>query len=510
MRNSVLCYLEETVRKYPEKMAVIDKDSEINFHDLRHNALCIADSIIEKNIPRYSPVFVYLPKSIMSIAAFMGTLYSGNIYTPTDVRFPFEKAKSIIDCLNPELIITDKKSAKKLISGGISQELMIFVEDIDFRKYTCRPESLLNKIIDTDPVYTFFTSGSTGVPKGVTITNRNVIDYTDWAVSTFNINEKTIMGNQSPFYFDISTQDIYACISTGATLAIIPETYFIFPVKALQWINEKKINFLYWVPSAFVNISTLKLLEKIRIDNVDTIMFGGEVMPVKHLNYWRKYLPNLKLIANVYGPTEATVNCTYYIVDREFDDTEVLPLGKACENTDLLVLDDENTVISAADTNKVGELCVRGSSLSVGYWDSPEKTEQMYVQNPLNKHYPELIYKTGDLVFYNERGELVFTGRKDFQIKHMGYRIELGEIEAASMGVDGIESTCAIYDNDKKQIILFYTGSADLMDSAVSAELSRILPKYMVPAVYYKLNAMPHNDNGKTDRKALKAQYIGE
>jgi acyl-coenzyme A synthetase/AMP-(fatty) acid ligase len=235
-------------------------------------------------------------------------------------------------------------------------------------------------------------------------------------------------------------------------------------------------------------------------------MFGGEVMPVKQLNYWKKYLPNLKTIANVYGPTEATVNCTYYIVDREFGDSEVLPLGKACENTGLLVLDEDNRVIDSSQVNELGELCVYGSSLSAGYWDDEEKTNEKYVDNPINKGYREKMYLTGDLVYYNERGELVFAGRKDFQIKHSGYRIELGEIEAAAMGRKEISVVCAAYHNEKKQIVLFYQG--DIAQDDLKEHLLTIIPKYMVPTIYYQLNRFPYNDNGKIDRKKLQADYL--
>jgi len=366
---------------------------------------------------------------------------------------------------------------------------------------------LINQIVDTDPVYIFFTSGSTGIPKGVTITNLNVIDYIDWATSVFPINETTIMGNQSPFYFDLSTQDIYTTISKAATLVIIPEQYFVFPIKALQFMKEKEVNFLYWVPSAFVNIANLNLLEKIEMEKIESILFAGEVMPVKQLNYWKKYLPNLKMCANLYGPTEATCNCTYYIVDREFKDNEVFPLGKACENTSLLVFDDNNNLITEKDVNKLGELCIRGSSLSVGYWNNPEKTAEMYVQNPLNTHYPEKIYKTGDLVYFNERGELVFSGRKDFQIKHLGYRIELGEIENSAMGLEGIKTVCCIYNQEEKQIILLFSANSNIGELEVKSYLTKIMPKYMIPSKYIKLDYFPLNDNGKIDRKKLHLEY---
>lgn len=507
MRNSVLCYLEDTVEKFPDKVAIVDIDKEITFKELKRRGLCIANSIHNIKKMRHNPILVYLPKSVESIMTFVGILYSGNFYVPTDVRFPFEKVNNIIARLEPKLIITDTKNANKLISQGISRDILLNLDEVDFSLENLDSSEFINKIIDTDPVYTFFTSGSTGVPKGVTITNRNVIDYIDWASEIFQINENTVMGNQSPFYFDISTQDIYSCFKTGATLVIIPEVYFAFPVKALQFINEKKINFLYWVPSAFINISNFKLLEKLPIDGVKTIMFGGEVMPVKHLNYWRKYLPNLELIANVYGPTEATVNCTYYIVNREFNDNESLPIGFPCFNTDLMVLDDNLQLIMEPDV--VGELFIRGSSLSVGYWNDPEKTNEMFIQNPLNNHYEEKIYRTGDLVYYNQRGELIFVGRKDFQIKHLGYRIELGEIETAVLSINGVGNACALYDNKQQEIVLFYTtNSEEIDDTYIRNVLSEVLPKYMIPTKYYKMKVMPMNDNGKIDRRKLKEQYI--
>lgn len=500
--NSVLCYLEETAKRIPDKVAFFDLEHEITFMDLRNRAIDLAFAIQMVISGRRNPILTYLPKSVENIVAFMGILYSGNFYTPTDIRFPEEKVKSIISTLQPSAIIVNRKTKEKLSKfDGLRNICLIDLDEISVSDRYEEGERLVSEILDVDPVYTFFTSGSTGTPKGVIINNHNVIDYIDWAARTFNINETTVMGNQSPFYFDISTQDIYATIKTGAALGIIPPTYFAFPAKALEFINERNINFLYWVPSAFVNIANFDLLKSIPLKNVELIMFGGEVMPVKQLNYWKKYLPKLKTIANVYGPTEATVNCTYYIVDREFTDSEVLPLGKACENTGLLVLDEVNHVINKDQVNVLGELCVYGSSLSAGYWDDDEKTAEKYIDNPVNKFYQEKIYLTGDLVYYNERGELVFAGRKDFQIKHSGYRIELGEIESAAMGMEGISVVCAAYHNEKKQIVLFYqgeTGEEELRDY-----LSMIIPKYMVPTIYISLKRFPYNDNGKIDRKAL-------
>lgn len=507
MKNTVLCYLEDTAKRLPDKVAFFDLENEITFMELRNRAIDIAVTIRSVISGRRNPILTFLPKSVENIVAFMGILYSGNFYTPTDIRFPEEKVKSIISTLNPCAIIVNNKTKEKLGGfKGLGDICLINIDEVSPYNHYDEGARLAGEILDVDPVYTFFTSGSTGTPKGVIINNHNIIDYTDWAVKTFHINDDTVMGNQSPFYFDISTQDIYATLKSGATLGIIPPTYFAFPVKALQFINERNINFLYWVPSAFVNIANYDLLKSIPLEKVELIMFGGEVMPVKQLNYWKKYLPNLKTIANVYGPTEATVNCTYYIVDREFTDSEVLPLGKACENTGLLVLDDENHVINKEQVNELGELCVYGSSLSVGYWDDTEKTEEKYIDNPVNKFYKEKVYLTGDLVYYNERGELVFAGRKDFQIKHLGYRIELGEIESAAMGKGEVSGVCASYQKKKKQIVLFYQG--DIGADELKNYLLTMIPKYMVPTIYFQLKCFPYNDNGKIDRKRLEEEYL--
>lgn len=499
MQKSVLEYLEETANVYAGKTAIVDVERELTFQEVRGYSINLAEHILERKLGKGQPVLIYLPKSVWSVVAMMGILYSGNFYTPTDVRFPMEKVKSIIDALEPKMIITNKECEIKLRESGMTGYEIIYIEDISYRHYGQDvSNTLLSSIISTDPVYIFFTSGSTGVPKGVVINNQNIIDYIDFATEAFCITDETVMGNQSPFYFDISTQDIYSCLSKGARLVIIPEKYFVFPVQALNYINEKEINFLYWVPSAFVNISILRILEKMELPRIKTIMYGGEVMPVKHLNYWLKNVPSIEMTANVYGPTEATVNCTYYIIDREFKDDEVLPLGKACPNTELFVFDDENHLIT--EQNQMGELFIRGTSLSMGYWKSEEKTAEMYVQNPLHNNYPELLYHTGDLVFYNERNELVFAGRKDYQIKHMGYRIELGEIENIALSIEGITGCCCIYEKEKKRIIMCYTAGRECSEESFIDVLEQKLPQYMRPSGYVRYKTFPINDNGKVDR----------
>ena len=203
---------------------------------------------------------------------------------------------------------------------------------------------------------------------------------------------------------------------------------------------------------------------------------------------------------NLYGPIEITVACTYYIADHELPEEEKMPVGFPCRNTDILILNDQNQL---AKLDEQGEICVRGSSLALGYWNNPERTAKGFVQNPLNPHYPELIYRTGDLGYWNSRGEIMFLGRRDFQIKHLGYRIELGEIEHAVLQVDGIRNCCVVYNQNKKEITLFYECDKELAPAFIRERLSPLLPKYMLPTVFNWMELMPRNPNGKIDRQKL-------
>ena len=325
-----------------------------------------------------------------------------------------------------------------------------------------------------------------------------MIDLVDCVTETFDITEEDIFGNQAPFYFDMSVLDIYCSIKSGATNYIIPKYLFTQPVLLLNYLKENGINTISWVPSALIVVAKLKALYKVDLSHVlKRVMFCGEVMPNKYLNVWRKHLPNV-LYVNLYGPTEATHSCTYYIVNRTFTDDEPLPIGIPMKNTDILVLTDKNELVSG---NEIGELCIRGVSLSTGYYNDTERTNEVFIQNPLNQSTIELIYRTGDLVRYNEFGEL-YLSRKDPQIKHLGNRIELGEIELAVFSLQEISLCCCVYDELRHKIVLFIDEDLDI--AYINKQISKLLPKYMLPDRVIVLNKMPMNQNGKIDRAALK------
>lgn len=495
MQKNVIEYLSNTVSRFPEKIAVKDVELSITYKELWDNAQKISSILVNQKIGLNNPIGVYIPKGGKMIEAFAGINMSGNFYVPLDTKSPVVRIENIISTLKSKVLITDRANFDTLKS--FCSATIFVIEDIIEREINVENAfAQLDKQIDTDPVYCIFTSGSTGTPKGVVVSHRGVIDYIDWANDCFKFDSDFIIGNQAPFYFDNSTLDIYLMYSTGATLNIIPESYFAFPAKLVDYLNEEKISFVFWVPFVLVNIANLNIFETKKPLYMKYVFFAGEVMPNKHLNYWRKHLPECRYV-NLYGPTEITVDCTYYEVKRNFSDIEALPIGFPCKNSDVIILVDRK---KRASRGEVGELCVRGSSLSLGYYNNTERTKDAFIQNPLQNHYPELIYCTGDIVFENEYGEIMFIGRADSQIKHNGYRIEIGEIETAILGSHMVDNCCVVYDFANKKIVMFYQAKEELNMVAFRKSLSNCIPRYMLPSEYHREDILRQNGSGKIDR----------
>lgn len=454
MRNNVISYLEDSAAAHPEAVAYAEEKASVTYAELQKRAKAVAGSILEITGGKINvPVVILLPKGIACLTAFFGVTYSAGFYTPLDVASPEARLEKIVSTLCPGLAVTSEKYLPLARSLGFTEQNTVLFEKavghaIDERQIA----RALSRKLDTDPLYVLFTSGSTGMPKGVTICHRSVIDYIDWICRTFRFTTETKFGNQAPFYFDNSILDIYCTLKSGGTMFLLPEKLFLFPIRLVEYLNEKKINTIFWVPSALIYVANSGVLEKHRPAFLQKVLFCGEVMPNKQLNVWRRALPEARY-ANLYGPTEITDACAYYIVHREFSDDEPLPIGRPCANTEILVLTEDGKPVKGSEK---GELCVRGTCLSPGYYNNPEKTAQAFVQNPLNHSYPERIYRTGDLVRYNERHELMYLCRRDFQIKHMGHRIEIGEIETAVLSLRGMENGCIIYDGAANKIVLFY------------------------------------------------------
>ncbi|EAK0450284.1 amino acid adenylation domain-containing protein, partial [Campylobacter upsaliensis] len=392
--------------------------------------------------------------------------------------------------LKPKAFITSKSLNLKLDLPTLYTE--------DFESYERDEEALIKarlKHIDTNLLYVFFTSGSTGLPKGVSISHKSVIDYAFWVSEEFELDENEIIANQAPLYFDNSILDIFPTIKEGGSVHLVPNSLFAFPLKVLEYLENEEVNTIFWVPSVLIYFANTQALEKFKLEKLKKVLFCGEIMPNKQLNYWRTHLPHT-LFANLYGPTEITDVCCFYKVDREFKDDELLPIGKACKNTELLVFDENKNFIN--EVGKKGELFVRGTSLSLGYYNDIEKTKAAFIQNPLHHNYLDLLYKTGDIVAYNEFGELLCYGRLDNQIKFKGHRIELGEIEAVLNSHEKIKNSACIFKDDK--LIAFYESEEEL---DLKGFCKQKLPPYMIASSFVRVEKFALNANGKIDRKVL-------
>ncbi len=501
--SSILDLIEKQARENAEKIAFTDPGKQISFGALCRSAKRIGTFLADK-LDRRSPVSFYMEKSCDAVAAMFGAVYAGGFYSFLDVRQPAVRAESILGTLRPRVVFTDSGMLQK--AGELTlpkdcelinlDELTERIDELPVDEE--RLAGIRKRAQDIDPLYVNFTSGSTGVPKGVTVCHRSVLEFISYFTDIFGITESDVLGNQAPFDFDVSVKDVYSCLMTGAECALIPRDYFSNPMKLMDYLGDQKVTVIVWAVSALCFVSIMNGLEYRNPGKIRMIMFSGEVMPVKHLNHWKKFIPDATYV-NLYGPTEITCNCTYHVLDRDYEDSEVIPAGIPFPNEDVFLLDDEDRKVT--EPGEEGEICVTGTSLALGYYGDSAKTAAAFMPSPLNKEFPEMMYRTGDIGRYDENGILYYVSRKDFQIKHLGHRIELGEIEVAAMAKRGVTRACCIYEPDKKKLFLFYTGERDKKE--LISELRDDLPPYMIPGTVRKLDEMPVNKNGKIDRTCL-------
>ena len=555
--TNLLSYLYTTATKYPEKPAFIGETSILTFSELKSKSEIIGSFIADKNIYN-EPVLIFMEKSPEEVSALLGVICSGNYYVALDLEMAETRLSHIIDITEAKLMICDKHTKEKAESLGFKGEIYNYDEIITGEIVPKVLLKIYQKAKDTDPVYIVFTSGSTGVPKGVMASHRNVIDYIEGLGEVLECDENTVFGNQAPLYLDASLKDVYTTLKYGATTYFIPKKLFMSPVKLIEYLNEHKINTICFVTSAMAIFTKLSAFEYAKPDYLKVIAFGGEVFPLSHLKQWMKACPKAKFI-NLYGATECTGMSSYYVVDNVERLENSIPIGKPLPDTEIFLIDEEgnpivkllpDTEISTIDEEgnptvkqpadmeifqhdekdlateeplpdtKIsqivdegktvekglqGEICIGGTGLALGYYKDVEKTKEKFVNNPLSDGMSKLIYKTGDIGYYGEDGEIYFAGRKDNQIKHRGYRIELEEIETCGNEAPGVERGVCHYDNDKEVIIFFYEGSIE--PGKVKEYFRNKLAGYMVPGKTVKLDKLPVMAGGKIDRKAL-AKFI--
>ena len=556
MKN-VLEWLEATVTKYSDKPAFSDTESSITFAQVYDIARNTGSYLIEKLGVDRTPVAVFAGRKMVTPAYFLGVVYAGRPYAPIDASLPDKRIEKILENLCPRAIVADRESLEHVESivdelaksEGFDRPQIFVAEDISRFEWIvgadgnckisestggavpgCEEETddiaaenekdtdggvvavragetddnslemlaaVRRQMSMTDPLYIIYTSGSTGNPKGVMTSHLSLMTYINAYCDVMHIEESDVLGNQSPLDYIAAIRDIYLPLKTGCSTAIIPKEYFMEPNALFDYMNEKKVSSVGWSVSAFTILTSLGAFEETELKHLRKICFSGSVMPCRVLRKWQENLPEAHFV-NQYGPTEATASCTYYIVDHTVEEDEVLPIGQAYDNYRVFLIDEHGNEPAVGEQ---GEICVCGPILALGYYNDWKRTEAAFTFNPLNKAYPERMYRTGDYGRLDEDGILHFCGRMDRQIKHMGHRVELDEVEHVANVVEGVAESCVIYNKAKEVLILFYTGDCDRRSLALA--LRDELPGFMVPRKIKKLELLPKLPNGKYDMKKL-------
>jgi amino acid adenylation domain-containing protein len=516
--------LAKAAREFPDKTAVICGGESVTYRELDELADKLAATLLENGMRRGDRVGIYMNKSVASVISIHGILKTGAIYVPLDPNAPPARLAYIIQNCGIRCLVASTRKARAIgamFPEGNPLQLVVLTDNSEFvpagltvkairwsdvtdRKPTA---ATTNLSIETDLAYILYTSGSTGVPKGVMISHLNSLTFVNWAHDTIEVNSEDRVSNHAPLHFDLSIFDIFATIKAGATLVIVPDGLSPFPIRLAQWIEEQRISIWYSVPSVLSMMVLYGELERRQFSTLRTIVFAGEVFPVKYLRKLMKLIPHADYY-NLYGPTETNVITWYKVPRIASRQVKPIPIGKACANTEVFALTEDGQIVTRP--GQTGELFARGSSVAQGYWGDVEKTKGSIIPNPLQPNFRENIYNTGDLVTLDQEGNYLFLGRRDHMIKSRGYRIELGEIETVLYNHPQVKEAVVVAVPDdvvgnriKAFVVLSdnHVGSAELQGFC----LKRI-PKYMVPETIELRKELPKTSTGKIDRSTLMKQ----
>ena len=506
--------LSQSAGLHPDKLAISAHGKGLTYRDLEERSNQMAHFLLKRGVKKGDRIGLYSPKRAELVAGMFGVVKAGGVYVPLDPQAPVDRISYIIGNCGIKGLITYADKLKGFDPVTIpSVEFAVLADNqkqnpdhLNFDELAQFDGSRAPTLdaTTTDLAYILYTSGSTGRPKGVMLTHQNALTFIEWCAEEFHVTSDDVLSNHAPLHFDLSVFDIYDGIKAGATVYMVPEEVAMFPTSLGKFLEGNKISICYAVPSALILLLQHANLTPERIPHLRTILFAGEVFPMKYLRQLAELLPKIDLY-NLYGPTETNV-CTYYQVNRERLKTqEKLPIGKACANTEVFAVDEHGKIIGKGE---VGELYVRGPCVTPGYWADPEKTAKMCVPNRFQPHFEEKMYRTGDLVTPDDEGGYLFLGRRDSQIKSRGYRIELGEIEAALLTHANVKEAAAvaILDEEIGNRIKAFVSLSE-RDGVTPVELQQHcatrIPKYMIPEMIELCDVLPKTSTGKIDRVTL-------
>jgi amino acid adenylation domain-containing protein len=517
--------LRRSAERRPEATAVWARDRALTYRELEERSNQLAYLLRDRGVCKGDRVGLYFPKSVESLIAMFGVVKAGAAYVPLDPDQAPARAAYMINNCKMKGLITDSKRLSKLdqetkealalrITCGAKTEtnqtdnaVTSSVPWETLASYRCDRAPDLQAVI-TDLAYMLYTSGSTGEPKGVMLSHQNALTFIEWCAETFQVRPEDQLSSHAPLHFDLSVFDVYNAIEAGATVHMVPEDTLIFPASVAKFIENHKISIWYSVPGALVQMLLRSKLTPERFPHLRTILFAGEVFPMKYLQQLAELLPKVDLY-NLYGPTETNV-CTYYQVDRKrLAEMNTLPIGRACSNTEVFAVDDQGERVEQPGGQ--GELYVRGPSVTLGYWGDPEKTRKMVVPNTFQPNFAENLYRTGDIVTLRADGDYDFLGRRDNQIKVRGYRVEIGEVEAALLRHTAVSEAGAFavadpVDGAHIHAVVTLHSESQVNESDLQKHCALHLPRYMVPDNIEFREQLPRTTTGKVDRVRLKEQ----
>ena len=522
--------LTKSASHLPDKAAVILGSGNITYEGLEGASNQLARILNQSGIQRGDRVGIHLGKTIESVVAAFGILKAGAVYVPLDPGAPASRVAYIVGNCGMKGLVGSRRNVESLgrnLPAGSPVRCVVLVEGDDDGSgaaagltgtETIHWKDVLRApagsppetgVIEDDLAYILYTSGSTGEPKGVMISHRASLTFVNWAHGCFGVLSTDRVSNHAPLHFDLSIFDIFATIKAQATLLPVPETLAVFPVSLADFIEEQRISIWYSVPSALTRLVLHGNPGRHRFSSLRTILFAGEVFPVKYLRQLKDLIPHAEYY-NLYGPTETNV-CTFYQVkDIPLSRVEPFPIGKACANTEVFAVNVKDEICARGE---VGELCVRGPGLMKGYWGMPDKTRAVLGPHPASAFDRDNVYRTGDLVKQDEGGDYIFLGRRDNMIKSRGYRIELGEIETALYGHPDVEEVAVIAIPDEQignQISALVVKREDsaLSQRDLEGFCSQRIPRYMIPGVIEFRTSLPKTSTGKVDKTSLLKEHL--
>ncbi len=513
--------LSKSAKAYPDKTAVWARGRSITYRELNERSNQMAHVLHKQGIQKGDRVGLFFPKCVESVISMLGVLKAGGVYVPLDPQAPADRVGYIIGNCGIRVLITNHERRSALTPETLDTlECCISTDQAENGKdgkmvpwshlaeFPADHAPVVN-LIETDLAYILYTSGSTGRPKGVMLSHQNALTFVEWCAEEFQVRSEDRLSNHAPLHFDLSVFDVYNTLEAGATVYLITEDLAVFPTSLANFIDTQQITIWYSVPSALMLLLLHARLTQDKLKSIRTILFAGEVFPMKYLRQLAEMAPAAELY-NLYGPTETNV-CTYYKVERErLASLEKLPIGIACANTGAFAVTDDGR---RADQGESGELYVRGPAVTYGYWADPEKTQKMCVPNRFEQNFEEKMYRTGDLVTMAEDGNFYFQGRRDSMIKSRGYRIELGEIESALLSHLDVKEAAVlavpdeIVGNRIRAIVsLNVSGSLKALD--LQQHCATRVPKYMIPEFIELCEELPKTSTGKIDRVKLAAEPV--